>query len=52
MQKIAADKVNIMESDPESTSGTSKFFSKILLSTLLTTDHGTLRKIFGLEVFI
>ena len=28
MQKIAADKVNIMECDPESTSVTSKFFSK------------------------
>ena len=29
MQKIAADKVNIMECDPQSTSVTSKFFSKI-----------------------
>ena len=29
MQKIAADKVNIMECDPESTSVTIKFFSKI-----------------------
>ena len=28
MQKIAADKVNIMECDPESTSVTIKFFSK------------------------
>ena len=52
MQKIAADEVNIMECDPESTSVTSKFFSKIRLSTLLRTDHGILRKICGLEVFI
>ena len=29
MQKIAADKVNIMECDSESTSVTIKFFSKI-----------------------
>ena len=29
MQKIAADKVNIMECNPESTSLTSNFFSKI-----------------------
>ena len=29
MQKIAADKVNIMECDPESTSVTINFFSKI-----------------------
>ena len=29
MQKIAADKVTIMEGDPESTLVTSKFFSKI-----------------------
>ena len=29
MQKIAADKVNIMECDPESTSVTIKCFSKI-----------------------
>ena len=29
MKKIAADKVNIMEYDPESTSLTSKLFSKI-----------------------
>ena len=29
MQKIAADKVNIIECDPESTSVTSQFFSKI-----------------------
>ena len=28
MQKIAADKVNIMECDPESTSVTIKFFPK------------------------
>ena len=28
MQKIAADKENIMECDPESTSVTSKFFPK------------------------
>ena len=28
MQKIAADKMNVMECDPESTSVTSKFFSE------------------------
>ena len=28
MQKIAADKVNVMECDPESTALTSKFFPK------------------------
>ena len=28
MQRIAADKVNIMECDPESTSMTTKFFPK------------------------
>ena len=49
MQKIAADKVNIMGYDPESASVTIKFFPKIQLSTLLRTDHGTLRKICGLE---
>ena len=45
MQKIAADKVNIMECDPESTSVTSKFFPKsIIIVTLLPTDHGTFQK--------
>ena len=52
MQKIAADKMNILERDPESTLVTSKFFSEILLSTLLRTDHRTLRKICGPEAFI
>ena len=46
MQKIAADKMNILERDPESTSVTSKFSSEILLSTLRT-DHRTLRKSCG-----
>ena len=58
MQKIAADKVNIMECDPESTLVTIKFFPKsititiTITITLLCIDHGTLRKICGLEVFI
>ena len=52
MQKIAADKVNIMECDPESTSVTINFFPKSNGSTLLRTDHGTLRKIGGLEAFL
>ena len=51
MHKIAADKMSIMECHPESTSVTINFF-QILLSTLLRTDHGTLRKICGLEEFI
>ena len=52
MQKMAADKVNILECDPESTSVTIKYFAKIKLSTLLRTDHETLKKICGLEAFI
>ena len=43
MQKIAADKVNIMECDPESTSVTIKFFPKSD-STLLHTDHWNFEK--------
>ena len=52
MEKITADKVIIMECDPESTSVTIKLFSKIYLSTLLRTYHATLRKICGPEAFI
>ena len=43
MQKIAADKVNIMECDPESTSVTIKFFPKSD-SALLHTDHWNFEK--------
>ena len=35
-QKIAADKVNIMECDPESTSVTSKFFVQNLTQYIIT----------------
>ena len=36
MQKIAADKVNIMECDPESTSVTINFFFKNLTQYIIT----------------
>ena len=54
MQKIAADKVHILECYPESPLVTIQFFpkSKIYLSMFLCTDHGTLRKIGGLEAFL
>ena len=52
MQKIAADRVNIMECDPESTSVTINFFPKSNSVHYYAPVHGTLRKICGLEAFI
>ena len=51
MQKIAAEKVNILECDPESTSVTINFFPKSnsVHYNALTME---LKKICGLEAFI
>ena len=52
MQKIAADKMDFMECDPESASVTIFFPKSNSVHYYALTMHGTLRKIRGLEGFI